>query len=55
MSNPHSEFQSQDYVCIKLSETKVDWSDLFKIKLILHQPSPNWINFGIENIKVHTI
>lgn len=52
MDNAHSEFQSQDYFCIKSFESKVDWSDLYKIKLIICQPSPIWRNFGIDDIKI---
>ncbi|CAI6377199.1 unnamed protein product [Macrosiphum euphorbiae] len=52
MDNAHTEFESQDYVSIKSSESEIDWSDLYKIKLILRQPSPNWSNFGIDDVKV---
>ncbi|XP_022169249.1 nicolin-1-like [Myzus persicae] len=52
MDNAHTEFQAQDCVCIKSSESEIDWSDLYKIKLILRQPSPNWSNFGIDDVKV---
>ncbi|XP_016660346.2 nicolin-1-like [Acyrthosiphon pisum] len=51
-NNVHTEFESQDYECIKSSESEIDWSDLYKIKLILRQPSPNWSNFGIDDVKV---
>lgn len=54
MNNPHSEGQSQDYFSIKSTECKVDWSDLYKIKLIIRQPSPNWKDFGIDDIKIFT-
>jgi len=52
MDNAHLESQSQDYFSIKSSESKIDWSDLYKIKLIMYQPSPNWINFGLDDIKI---
>lgn len=52
MNNPHTESQSQDYVSIKSSESKIDWSGLYKIKLIMRQPSPNWKNFGIDETKI---
>lgn len=52
MDNTHSEFKSQDYVCIKSSESEISWSNVYKIKLILSQPSPNWIHFGIDDVKV---
>lgn len=52
MDNAHLEFQSQDYFCIKSSESKVDWSELYKIKLIMRQPSPSWKDFGIDDIKI---
>jgi len=52
MVNAHLEFQSQDYFSIKPFESKIDWSDLYKIKLILRQPSPNWKDFGIDDIKI---
>lgn len=52
MDNAHSEFQSQDSFCIKSSDSEIDWSGLYKIKLIIRQPSPNWKNFGLENIKI---
>lgn len=54
MNNAHSEFQSQDYFCIKSTESNVDWSDLYKIKIIIRQPSPNWKDFGIDDIKIFT-
>lgn len=52
MDHAHSEFQSQDNVCIKSSESRIDWSDVYKIKLIMRQPSPNWKNFGIDDVKI---
>lgn len=52
MDNAHTEFKSQDYVCIKSSKSEIDWSGLYKIKLILRQPSPIWSNFGIDDVKV---
>jgi len=52
MDYVHTEFQSQDCVEIESSESEVDWSDLYKIKLIMRQPSPNWSDFGIDDVKV---
>lgn len=52
MDNAHFINQSQDYFCIKSSESEIDWSELFKIKLIMRQPSPNWENFGIDDVKL---
>jgi hypothetical protein len=52
MDNAHTEFKSQNYFSIKSSESTIDWSDLYKIKLILRQPSPNWKHFGIDEIKI---
>lgn len=55
MDNAHLDFQSQNYFCINSSESKIDWSDVYKIKIILFQPSPNWKTFHIENIKIFQI
>lgn len=52
MDNPHLECQSQDCISIKSSESKIDWLNLSKIKLIMCQPSPNWKHFGLDDIKV---
>lgn len=52
MDNAHLDFKSQNYFSIKPSESTVDWSDLYKIKLILRQPSPNWEHFGIDEITI---
>lgn len=52
MDNPHTELQSNDYVNIKSSESKINWTNLYKIKLILRQPSPNWKKFGIDEIQI---
>jgi len=52
MDNAHLEYQSQDNFIIKSSESKIDWSNLYKIKLIMYQPSPNWTSFGLDDIKV---
>lgn len=52
MDNAHLDLQSQNYFCIKSSESKIDWSDVYKIKIILSQPSPNWKVFGIDDVKI---
>lgn len=52
MDNAHLEFQSQDYFSIKSSESKVDWSELYKMKLVMRQPSPNWEDFGIDDVQI---
>jgi len=52
MDNAHLECKSQEYFNIKPSESKTDWSGLYKIKLILRQPSPNWKHFRLENVKI---
>lgn len=53
MENPHTEFQSKDYINIKSSESKISWTKLYKIKLIMRQPSPNWKRFGIDDIQIN--
>lgn len=55
MDNAHLDFQSQNYFCIKSSESKLDWSEVYKIKIILFQPSPNWRMFGIDDVKIFQI
>lgn len=52
MDNAHLEDQSQNRFSIKSSESKIDWSNLYKIKLIMRQPSPNWKKFSINDVKV---
>lgn len=52
MDNPHTELQSKDYINIKSSESKINWTKLNKIKLIMRQPSPNWKRFGIDEIQI---
>lgn len=52
MDNAHLELQSQNHFSIKSSDSKIDWTNLYKIKLIMRQPSPNWKKFGIDDVKV---
>lgn len=53
MDNPHTELQSKDYINITLSESKINWTKLYKIKLMMCQPSPNWKRFGIDEVKIN--
>ncbi|KAL4655678.1 nicolin-1-like [Arapaima gigas] len=53
MPNPHTEEGSQDYFSIYRHQMLVDPDDVTSVRLILRQPSSAWLNFTLEDIKIH--
>ncbi|XP_032892698.1 nicolin-1 isoform X3 [Amblyraja radiata] len=53
MSNPHTENGSQDYFSISKQQMLFEPNDVMTMRLILRQPSPVWVNFTLEDIKVY--
>ncbi|XP_078270500.1 nicolin-1 isoform X1 [Rhinoraja longicauda] len=53
MSNPHTENGSQDYFSISKQQMLFEPNDVMTVRLILRQPSPVWVNFTLEDIKVY--
>ena len=54
MPNPHYENGSQDYISITSSESFVALQDVRALRLILHQPSPIWHTFYVEELKIYS-
>lgn len=56
MPNPHFEEKSQDeFELFGGNETKLaKCGPLSALRFVLHQPSPNWSDFSIENIQLHS-
>ncbi|XP_043926507.1 nicolin-1 isoform X2 [Protopterus annectens] len=55
MSDPHTEEGSQDYFSIFRHQMSCKPDDVVGVRLILRQPSPVWINFTIEDIKIYQL
>ncbi|KAG7478165.1 hypothetical protein MATL_G00077500 [Megalops atlanticus] len=53
MPNPHTEGGSQDYFSIYRQQMLIEPDDITSIRLILRQPSSTWLNFTLEDIKIH--
>uniref|UniRef100_A0A8C9WR75 Dystroglycan 1 n=2 Tax=Scleropages formosus TaxID=113540 RepID=A0A8C9WR75_SCLFO len=53
MSSPHTEEGSQDYFSIYRHQMLVDPDDVTSVRLILRQPSSAWLNFTLEDIRIH--
>ncbi|XP_051874028.1 nicolin-1 isoform X2 [Pristis pectinata] len=53
MPNPHTENGSQDYFSIYRHQLLFEPNDVVTVRLILRQPSPVWLNFTLEDIKVY--
>ncbi|XP_069796016.1 nicolin-1 [Narcine bancroftii] len=53
MPNPHTENGSQDYFSIDRHQMLLEPNDVKALRLILRQPSPVWLNFTLEDIKVY--
>ncbi|XP_059505479.1 nicolin-1 [Stegostoma tigrinum] len=53
MPNPHTENGSQDYFSIYRDQMLFEPDGVVTVRLILRQPSPVWLNFTIEDIKVY--
>ncbi|XP_078059239.1 nicolin-1 isoform X2 [Mustelus asterias] len=53
MPNPHTENGSQDYFSIARDQMLFEPDDVMTVRLILRQPSPVWLNFTIEDIKMY--
>eukprot|EP01059_Diplonema_ambulator_P011877 TRINITY_DN21952_c0_g1_i1.p1 TRINITY_DN21952_c0_g1~~TRINITY_DN21952_c0_g1_i1.p1 ORF type:complete len:211 (+),score=52.77 TRINITY_DN21952_c0_g1_i1:2-634(+) len=58
MKNPHHESDAQDYHCIDVFRTFNRTFDCFRVtalRIILTQPSPQWISFALHNIKAYVL
>ncbi|XP_072438804.1 nicolin-1 isoform X2 [Chiloscyllium punctatum] len=53
MPNPHTENGSQDYFSIHRDQMLFEPDGVVTVRLILRQPSPVWLNFTIEDIKIY--
>ncbi|XP_060691226.1 nicolin-1 isoform X1 [Hemiscyllium ocellatum] len=53
MPNPHTENGSQDYFSIHRDQMLFEPDGVVTVRLILRQPSPVWLNFTIEDIKMY--
>ncbi|XP_078399945.1 nicolin-1-like isoform X1 [Cetorhinus maximus] len=53
MPNPHTENGSQDYFSIYRDQMLFEPDEVTTVRLILRQPSPVWLNFTIEDIKMY--
>ncbi|XP_067855089.1 nicolin-1 isoform X2 [Heptranchias perlo] len=53
MPNPHTEKGSQDYFSIYRHQMLFEPDDVMTVRLILRQPSPVWLNFTVEDIKMY--
>uniref|UniRef100_UPI00398E56CF uncharacterized protein n=1 Tax=Pristiophorus japonicus TaxID=55135 RepID=UPI00398E56CF len=53
MPNPHTENGAQDYFSIYRHQMLFEPDDVMTVRLILRQPSPVWLNFTVEDIKMY--
>uniref|UniRef100_UPI00398EEA5F nicolin-1-like n=1 Tax=Pristiophorus japonicus TaxID=55135 RepID=UPI00398EEA5F len=53
MPNPHTENGAQDYFSIYRHQMLFEPDDVMTVHLILRQPSPVWLNFTVEDIKMY--
>ncbi|XP_033642363.1 nicolin-1-like isoform X1 [Asterias rubens] len=52
MPDPHTETASQDYFTISRSNMLFEPDEVTAVRLVLLQPSPVWVHFGIEDVAV---
>ncbi|XP_008319004.1 nicolin-1 [Cynoglossus semilaevis] len=53
MENPHTEVGSQDYCSISRSKMEVDPDHVTCVRLILRQPSSNWLTFSLDDVQLY--
>ncbi|XP_048879658.1 nicolin-1 [Brienomyrus brachyistius] len=53
MPNPHTEEGSQDYFSVYRHQMLLLPDNVTAARLILRQPSSSWLNFTLEEIKIH--
>ncbi|XP_067271010.1 nicolin-1 [Pseudorasbora parva] len=53
MANPHAEAGSHDYFSIYRQQMLTEPDNVTTVRLILRQPSSEWISFSIEEIKIY--
>ncbi|XP_035614842.2 nicolin-1 [Oncorhynchus keta] len=53
MSSPHTEEGSQDYCSVYRQQMLIEPDNVTSVRLILRQPSSAWLNFSVEDIKIH--
>uniref|UniRef100_A0A4W5RQG4 Nicolin 1 n=1 Tax=Hucho hucho TaxID=62062 RepID=A0A4W5RQG4_9TELE len=53
MPSPHTEEGSQDYCSVYRQQMLIEPDNVTSVRLILRQPSSAWLNFSVEDIKIH--
>ncbi|KAG9470449.1 hypothetical protein GDO78_017784 [Eleutherodactylus coqui] len=53
MPNPHMEEGSQDYVSLCRQQMLCDADNVTTIRFILRQPSPVWLTFTLEELRIN--
>uniref|UniRef100_A0A4W3K9P7 Nicolin 1, tubulin polyglutamylase complex subunit n=1 Tax=Callorhinchus milii TaxID=7868 RepID=A0A4W3K9P7_CALMI len=53
MPNPHAEKGSQDYFSVHKHQMLCEPNGVTAMRLILRQPSPVWLSFSVEDIKLY--
>uniref|UniRef100_A0A3P9ABX5 Nicolin 1 n=1 Tax=Esox lucius TaxID=8010 RepID=A0A3P9ABX5_ESOLU len=53
MPSPHTEEGSQDYYSVYRQQMLIEPDNVLAVRLILRQPSSSWLNFSVEEIKIH--
>ncbi|KAK7102520.1 hypothetical protein V1264_020725 [Littorina saxatilis] len=52
MPDPHSEAGSHDYISLTSRQFRCELSNITGLRLILHQPSPVWREFKLEELRL---
>jgi len=53
MPHPHLEEGSQNHFTLKADDFKVPLQSVISFRLILFQPSPNWLKFNLEDLNFY--
>ncbi|XP_066285150.1 nicolin-1-like isoform X1 [Branchiostoma lanceolatum] len=54
MPEPHCEDRAQSYFRIKREQLLVPPDNVLSVRLVLQQPSPVWLSFGLDDIKFYS-
>ncbi|XP_078677688.1 nicolin-1-like isoform X2 [Branchiostoma floridae x Branchiostoma belcheri] len=54
MPDPHCEDRAQSYFCIKRDQLLAPPDNVLSVRLVLQQPSPVWLSFGLDDIKFYS-
>ncbi|XP_004581520.2 nicolin-1 [Ochotona princeps] len=55
MPDPHSEEGAQEYVSLFQHQMLCDMDRVVELRLILRQPSPLWLSFTVEELKIYQL